>query len=414
MKLGIVPVTDRNSGGTWQYSEALMAALQTPPAWLRVVVVIEQADEAAAAVLRNAGWDVDVSAPHPRLARALNGVAHRAGPVTACRVAGVLEAATGIHQWPYAPPDGVDLMLYPTPWHVAPGLRVPYVVAVHDVQHRLQPEFPEVSANGEAERRERLFGPAIEHATAILVDSAVGSEDVLSCYGTLTVPGRVHVLPFVPPPYLSRPTAIVAAAQLDAIGVPERYLLMPAQLWPHKNHMRVAEAVASLRAEQVTVTVVMTGSDTGAIRSETAAALRGYIASAGLGDQVRLVGYVDDLTMAALYANTIGVLLPTFFGPTNIPVIEAWAMGVPVLSSDIRGIREQCGDAALLVDPASTGSIAAGMRRLWTDEPLREQLVEAGRGRLKGHNPAGFRDGLLRIIGEAARQAGITSESMPL
>jgi glycosyltransferase involved in cell wall biosynthesis len=60
-------------------------------------------------------------------------------------------------------------------------------------------------------------------------------------------------------------------------------------------------------------------------------------------------------------------VMPTFFGPTNIPVLEAWAFGCPVLTSDIRGIREQVGDAALLADPTSVEAIADGIHQLWTD-----------------------------------------------
>ena len=414
MRLGVVPVIDRTTGGTRQYSEAVLSALTPRPSWLQVVLVIEQADHHAGAALREAGWDVAEAQPHPFLEQVLGGIARAVGQTAACRVASIVRAITGIHVWPFSAPAGVRLMLYPSPWHVASGLPVPYLVAIHDVQHRLQPQFPEVSANGEAERRERLFGPAIAHASAILVDSAVGREDVLACYRQLTTPGRVHVLPFVPPPYLAAPTSAEGKAELSALGLPERYLLMPAQFWPHKNHLRVAEAVAALRAEQVRVTVVMTGSDTGDVMTRTLAELRAYIESAGLEDQLRLVGYVEDSTIAALYANSVGVLLPTFFGPTNIPVIEAWAMGVPVLSSDIRGIREQCGDAAILVDPASVPSIADGIRRLWTDEPLRRRLVDAGRERIQAHDPAAFRRGLLGIIAAAFRTAGMDADAMLL
>ena len=231
-----------------------------------------------------------------------------------------------------------------------------------------------------------------------IVDSEIGREDVLKFYGHLTSPDRVRILPFVPPAYLKKPTAGEVSETLRSLRVPDRYLLFPAQFWPHKNHRRVTEAVAALHRQDLDVTVVMTGSASGSIRAGTLAQVREIVAREGIGDLVRILGYVDDDIIAALYAGACGLLLPTFFGPTNIPVIEAWAMGVPVLTSDIRGIREQCGDAAILVDPLSAEAIAEGMRRLWTDDALRERLVAAGTERVRDHDPAAFRDGLATIL----------------
>ena len=69
--------------------------------------------------------------------------------------------------------------------------------------------------------------------------------------------------------------------------------------------------------------------------------------------QIRHLGYVPANDMAALYANAEALVMPTFFGPTNIPILEAWGLGCPVITSDIRALREQAGDAALLADPNS-------------------------------------------------------------
>lgn len=93
--------------------------------------------------------------------------------------------------------------------------------------------------------------------------------------------------------------------------------------------------------------------------------------------------------------------MPTFFGPTNIPVLEAWAYGCPVQTSDIRGIREQAGNPAVLVDPRSVEAIADGIYQLWTDEKLRYILADAGRQRLAAYTPDDYRRRLLEILGEA-------------
>ena len=93
--------------------------------------------------------------------------------------------------------------------------------------------------------------------------------------------------------------------------------------------------------------------------------------------------------------------MPTFFGPTNIPVLEAWAFGCPVLTSDIRGIREQVGDAAVLVNPRSVEAIADGIYRIWMDQNLGRMLGERGRQRLATYGPDDYRRRLIEILEEA-------------
>ncbi len=105
--------------------------------------------------------------------------------------------------------------------------------------------------------------------------------------------------------------------------------------------------------------------------------------------------------MAGLYAGATALIMPTFFGPTNIPVLEAWSFSCPVLTSDIRGIREQAGDAAVLVDPRSVDAIADGIRKLCEDEGLREQLGNRGRKRLARYTPGDFQNKLVQILTEA-------------
>jgi glycosyltransferase involved in cell wall biosynthesis len=97
--------------------------------------------------------------------------------------------------------------------------------------------------------------------------------------------------------------------------------------------------------------------------------------------------------------------MPTFFGPTNIPVLEAWAYGCPVLTSDIRGIREQVGDAGVLVDPRSIESIADGIYQLWSSDTVAARLVRRGHQRLGEYTTADYQLRLVQILEEAKARA---------
>jgi glycosyltransferase involved in cell wall biosynthesis len=299
---------------------------------------------------------------------------------------------------------GIDLVLYPTFSELSFEIGLPYVMAIHDLQHRLQPEFPEVSANGEWERREYCFRNGARYATLLLADSEVGKEDILNCYGSYGVtPDRVKVLPFIPACYLARDVPESERQRVRAMySLPERYVFYPAQFWPHKNHIRIVQALGLLKqAHQLKIPVVFCGSYDGEIREPTFREVMRLRSQLGLEGELRYLGYVPDEDMSGMYAGAAALVMPTFFGPTNIPVVEAWAFGCPVLTSDIRGIREQAGNAAVLVDPRSVEAIADGIYQLWTDESLRSILAEAGRQRLAAYTPDDYRRQLMAILEEA-------------
>src|SRR5262249_40728612 len=120
-----------------------------------------------------------------------------------------------------------------------------------------------------------------------------------------------------------------------------------------------------------------------------------------------------DGDMSGLYAEAAALVMPTFFGPTNIPVLEAWAFGCPVVTSDVRGIREQVDRAAILVDPGSAEAVADGIYRIWTASSLASQLAVLGRGRLAEYTPDHYRRRLIDILVEAKeRVSSERAESM--
>jgi glycosyltransferase involved in cell wall biosynthesis len=292
-------------------------------------------------------------------------------------------------------------MVYPAvhPFSFESG--VPFVVAVHDLQHRLQPHFLEVSANGEWEHREYVFPHAIDRATLVLADSEVGREDIISLYGSPE--DRVKVLPF-PPPIAVDVSDDEARRVALKYELPDLYGFYPAQFWPHKNHARIVQAVAVARDRGVDITVAFAGSHTGGIREQCHAEVRRLVGELGLERQIRFLGYVPDQDVPPLYAGARALVMPTFFGPTNIPVLEAWQFGCAVLSSDIRGIREQVGDAGVLVDPGSVEHLAEGLVRLWTDDSLYADLVRSGSERVARYTFDDFADRLRAILDEAAQR----------
>jgi len=421
--VGLLPALDRHAGGVFQYSATMMDALAGIAKQERAVELVALVPDRAPAMqtqLEAQGWRVAPATPPRSGARGAAGRLVGEGPHRDAlrwlrrRAAGGAGAGArkddvnsfsrrdDLGDWWRA--QGVDLVIFPQPHPWAFEAGVPSIVAIHDLQHRLQPEFPEVSADGEWARREYVFRNCARSAAGILVDSDVGKEQLLQFYGQYGAKAdAVHVLPFLPASTM--PRDVPAAARIavrERFHLPPDYIFYPAQFWPHKNHARIIEALEQLKGNHgLTVHAVFCGSHADAVRERQFALLTDMAERCGVADQIHVLGFVDDNELAALYAGARALVMPTFFGPTNIPLLEAWALGCPVLTSDIPGVREQMGDAALLVDPRRVDLIADGIRRLWTDGALRTSLAERGAQRLALYGPADFRARLRAALNSA-------------
>ena len=122
------------------------------------------------------------------------------------------------------------------------------------------------------------------------------------------------------------------------------------------------------------IDLVFTGSDRG-----NAEYVRKTAAELGLAANVHFRGFVGVEEVASLYANALGLLYLSFFGPDNLPPLEAFTFGCPVIASRIPGHVEQLGDAAIFADPTSSEEIGDAIKRLHDDAALRASLVEKGR-----------------------------------
>lgn len=260
---------------------------------------------------------------------------------------------------------------------------------IHDLMHRYEPQFPEVSGWGLFRRRERHYRNLCARAAAVLVDSDIGKMQACEAY-RVGAP-RVHVLPFVAPPYIQEEQP---PADFDRrYSLPEKFLFYPAQFWEHKNHVRLLQALAMVRDTLPDLHLVLAGSK----KNAHATVLR-TIDQLNLGDRVHVLGYIPDEDMPVFYHRARGLIMPTFFGPTNIPPLEALATGCPMAISNIYAMPQQVGEAALLFDPTSVDEMAETMIRLATDDALCQQLSILGKKRAAKWGQRQFNDRLLQII----------------
>jgi glycosyltransferase involved in cell wall biosynthesis len=98
---------------------------------------------------------------------------------------------------------------------------------------------------------------------------------------------------------------------------------------------------------------------------------------------IQVLGYVSDSELEDLYQRASLLAFPSLDEGFGMPILDAMARGVPVLTSNISAMPEVSGDAALLVDPTDVNAIADGLRRLSSDSELRDTLIRRGLARSK-------------------------------
>jgi|WetSurMetagenome_2_1015567.scaffolds.fasta_scaffold01612_1 glycosyltransferase involved in cell wall biosynthesis len=258
-----------------------------------------------------------------------------------------------------------DLWIFPAQDTWAYLLPVPALGTIHDLMHRYESRFPEVSAGGEYRKREAHFRNTCRWTRAVLVDSEIGRRQVNESYGMN--PAQIHVLPFVAPRFSARDVPAEDTGPISRL--PVKYFLYPAQFWEHKNHKALVLAAALLADEVPDLKVVLTGTAKNAYASTI-----DLIERLHLKEHFQFLGYVPQIHMRELYQRARALIMPTFFGPTNIPPLEAASVGCPVAVSDIYGMREQMGEGALYFNPSSPAEIAHVMQRLWQSDDLCKDL----------------------------------------
>jgi glycosyltransferase involved in cell wall biosynthesis len=269
-----------------------------------------------------------------------------------------------------------DLWIFPTQDNHSYQNPVPALASIHDLMHRYESKFPEVSDSGMKRLREWGSRNTCYWTRGVLVDSEVGKHHVMESYGLQE--SRIHVLPYVAPPYFYTPG--VPKGFESRYSLPKKYIFYPAQFW-------------ELKPDIPDLKLVLVGSKKNGFPSTLK-----LIKQLDLLDDVAILGYVPDEDLPELYRRARALIMPTFFGPTNIPPLEAFAAGCPVAISRIYGIPEQVGDAALLFDPTSVDEIAHCIKSLWIDDDLCARLKILGNQKAASWGQLEFNARLRNIV----------------
>jgi glycosyltransferase involved in cell wall biosynthesis len=247
--------------------------------------------------------------------------------------------------------------------------KINYIFTVWDNAHRDFPEFPEVRSNFAFLERENELRLALPRAFLIICDSDELVEKINKRYSIDRY--KLLSMPFTP---FSKRYDLVKNFDISLIkekfGINSEYFLYPAQFWAHKNHIRIIEAFRLKYEPLKEMQVVFCGADKNNLQH-----IINVIKKNLLEKHFRIIGFVDDADLIGLYLGAKALIMPTYFGPTNLPPYEAWDCGIPIIYSEL--FIGQVGDAALLIDPDSVESLGNAMVQI-LDVSVADSLVNKG------------------------------------
>jgi len=244
------------------------------------------------------------------------------------------------------------------------------LLTVHDLSFL---HYPEAFVPALRRYLERVVPRSIARADLVLADSAHTRSDIVSLLGV--PPDRVQVLySGVPPGFRPQPELGEGERLRARYGLGDgRYVLSVGTLQPRKNYVRLIRAFANLEPETVEPkTQLVIGGGRGWLYQDIFAEAERH------GDRVRILGFVDEADLPALYRNAALFAFPSLYEGFGLPVLEAMACGVPVVCSNASSLPEVAGDAALLVDPLDVDGLAEAMARALEDADLRRGMVARG------------------------------------
>ena len=227
-----------------------------------------------------------------------------------------------------------DVVHYPLTLRI-PRVEARTVVTLHDLQHL---DLPAMFPRSERLFRRLAWQPSIRAADRVIVISEFVRGRAIALLGL--EPSRLRVVPLG----LDHATLAPGAGR-------EPFLLYPARRWPHKNHARLFEAFALVRAQRPELRLVLTGG--GDFRD--------------VPDGVEARGHVPWPEVVTLMQQASALVFPSLYEGFGLPPLEAMACGCPVACSDAGALPEVVGDAARLFDPHDPAAIAAAVLDVLSD-----------------------------------------------
>jgi glycosyltransferase involved in cell wall biosynthesis len=258
------------------------------------------------------------------------------------------------------------------------------IVTIYDLAVVKVPEvFPVLSRT----KTKAMLSMAIGKADKLIAVSASTKKDICEIFKCSSE--KVQVIYSGFDKRLSEKSVLPRAEVLRRYGMEEgdKYMLFLGTIEPLKNITRLFEAFANFKKQFATTgknfnyKLVMAGK-----RGWLATEYKQLAKDLGIEKEIIFTGYIIGDDLAPLFAQADFFVMPSLYEGFGTTVLEAFATGVPVISSNVSSIPEIAGDAAKLVNPMNTKEITDAMFEFSQDENLKNSYREKGRAQVEKFN----------------------------
>jgi glycosyltransferase involved in cell wall biosynthesis len=250
--------------------------------------------------------------------------------------------------------------------------KVNFISTVLDVCHRDFPNFKEVS--GKVFFFREYLNKRILPLSFLIVTESDSLKSKIVKFYKLNL-DKIISIPNVPSKLMFYGKNIYLKKIKNKFDITSNFYFYPAQFWCHKNHKIILNAVKKLKDRKINVNFVFCGRDKGNLEF-----IKNKILELKINENIKILNFVTDKEVFALYKISKALIMPTYFGPTNIPPVEAWSLNVPVAYSSF--LTDHGRNAALYFHPDSSDELVEVLLKLQIGA-IRKELILNGRKRLK-------------------------------
>lgn len=243
------------------------------------------------------------------------------------------------------------------------------IVTVHDLSYLVHPDLAHPAVY---RYLEKTVPRSVARADRVIAVSESTKRDVVRLLG---VPeDRVDVIPEGVDRVFRPEAEPDDTARRARLRLPERYLLSVGTIQPRKNYGRLLEACERLWQVEPAAPHLVIAGQRGWLFEEFFAQLE----ASRFRDRVRILDFVDDADLPALYRGTETFVYPSCYEGFGLPVVEALACGRPVICSSASSLPEVAGAAARLIDPFSVEDLAEALLDFSRDSATRATFATSG------------------------------------
>lgn len=254
-----------------------------------------------------------------------------------------------------------------------------FFITIPDVDHRHHIEFPEITGNSEFERKDEIFSKSLPKALAIITNAEIIKERL--CYYYNLPEERIILISLKPANSIDN---FIFSQDKNEFykkkyNLFKNYIYYPAMYLPHKNHKTLIDTIKLLNEKfSIKLRAIFSGSDVGYKKN-----LLTYCKNNKMESLIDFIDFVDDDALPYLYKNAFAIVFPVLIGPTFTPVWEAFKMEVPVIFSNLDGVKNVYGDAVIYVNPLDPHEISKALKSLKENKLLLSDLLNNGRKQLE-------------------------------